>query len=430
MSCDADARQAARGTDPRRGRRRGEGARARRARDRARRRRPRVADLHPAQARGGDRGRLRRARPAAAGRRRGGRAARGGRRAERATTTSTRSSSSCRSRTHIDEARVLRAIAPAKDVDGFHPLNAGQLYLGRPTLVPATPLGIMALLAEYADPARGRARGRRRPQRDRRQAGRAAAAAGERDRDRSATRARADLRRHTLDADVLVARSAGPAVVTPDMVKPGAVVIDVGINRTDAGLVGDVDPGAAEVAGVHHAGPRRRRADDDRVPAARTPFAAPATARGVDIRAFASGSAFDSFAAPSVDGLHRVREGVGQLAEGTVKWFSNEKGFGFIEREGGDDVFVHFSAISMEGYKSLTEGQRVEFEVVQGDEGPAGGERSGGLASFGTWLSEGPRKGPFVVVLRRGWTVEGWRSHGKRCCTSRGSRGSSCRTTR
>jgi CspA family cold shock protein len=57
------------------------------------------------------------------------------------------------------------------------------------------------------------------------------------------------------------------------------------------------------------------------------------------------------------------------LAQGTVKWFSNEKGYGFIEREGGDDVFVHFSAIESEGYRSLTEGQRVEFEVVQGQKG-------------------------------------------------------------
>jgi cold shock protein len=63
------------------------------------------------------------------------------------------------------------------------------------------------------------------------------------------------------------------------------------------------------------------------------------------------------------------KQGVRQLAEGTVKWFSNEKGYGFIEREGGDDVFVHFSAITMDGYKSLTEGQRVSFEVVQGDKG-------------------------------------------------------------
>jgi CspA family cold shock protein len=52
-----------------------------------------------------------------------------------------------------------------------------------------------------------------------------------------------------------------------------------------------------------------------------------------------------------------------------VKWFSNEKGYGFIEREEGDDVFVHFSAIAMDGYKTLTEGQRVEFEIVQGDKG-------------------------------------------------------------
>jgi CspA family cold shock protein len=59
----------------------------------------------------------------------------------------------------------------------------------------------------------------------------------------------------------------------------------------------------------------------------------------------------------------------GQLAQGTVKWFSNEKGYGFIAREGAEDVFVHFSAITSDGYKSLTEGQRVEFEVVQGPKG-------------------------------------------------------------
>jgi cold shock protein len=58
-----------------------------------------------------------------------------------------------------------------------------------------------------------------------------------------------------------------------------------------------------------------------------------------------------------------------KLAEGTVKWFSNEKGYGFIERAEGEDVFVHFSAITMDGYKSLQEGQRVEFEVVQGQKG-------------------------------------------------------------
>jgi len=70
-----------------------------------------------------------------------------------------------------------------------------------------------------------------------------------------------------------------------------------------------------------------------------------------------------------------VREEVGVVAEGTVKWFSNEKGYGFIARDEGEDeakdkdVFVHFSAITMDGYKSLREGQRVAFEIVEGPKG-------------------------------------------------------------
>ena len=58
------------------------------------------------------------------------------------------------------------------------------------------------------------------------------------------------------------------------------------------------------------------------------------------------------------------------MAKGTVKWFNNTKGFGFIQQEGGEDIFVHYSDIKDEGYKSLNEGQQVEFEVISGPKGP------------------------------------------------------------
>ena len=58
------------------------------------------------------------------------------------------------------------------------------------------------------------------------------------------------------------------------------------------------------------------------------------------------------------------------MAQGTVKWFNADKGYGFIAVDGGRDVFVHFSAIQMDGYRSLEEGQRVEFEITQSDRGP------------------------------------------------------------
>jgi methylenetetrahydrofolate dehydrogenase (NADP+) / methenyltetrahydrofolate cyclohydrolase len=147
----------------------------------------------------------------------------------------------------IDEARVIRALAPAKDVDGFHPFNAGQLYLGRPTLVPATPLGVMAMLVEHRielDGARAVIVGRSdivgKPMAHLLMQANATVTICH-----SHTK---DLARHTLDADVLVAAVGVPAMISPDMVKAGGVVIDVGINRTDAGIVGDVDPGAADVA--------------------------------------------------------------------------------------------------------------------------------------------------------------------------------------
>jgi methylenetetrahydrofolate dehydrogenase (NADP+)/methenyltetrahydrofolate cyclohydrolase len=148
---------------------------------------------------------------------------------------------------HIDEARVIRALEPAKDVDGFHPFNAGQLYLGRRTLVPATPLGVMAMLAEHRielDGARAVVIGRSdivgKPMAHLLMQANATVTICH-----SHTK---DLPRHTLDADVLVAAVGVPAMVSPDMVKAGGVVIDVGINRTEAGIVGDVDPGAADVA--------------------------------------------------------------------------------------------------------------------------------------------------------------------------------------
>jgi CspA family cold shock protein len=63
-------------------------------------------------------------------------------------------------------------------------------------------------------------------------------------------------------------------------------------------------------------------------------------------------------------------KGMFSYMQGTVKWFNADKGFGFIEREDGDDVFVHFSAIDAEGFKTLDEGQTVEFEIVDGQRGP------------------------------------------------------------
>ena len=148
----------------------------------------------------------------------------------------------------IDEARVLKAVDLAKDVDGFHPENAGQLLQGRPGLVPATARGVMALLAEYRielDGVNAVVVGRSEI------VGKPTAQLLEQ---ANATVTichshTSDLARHTRAAEVLVVATGRPAIVTAEMVKPGSAVVDVGINRTDKGVVGDVDPAAAEVAG-------------------------------------------------------------------------------------------------------------------------------------------------------------------------------------
>ncbi len=150
---------------------------------------------------------------------------------------------------HIDANRVIEAIDPAKDVDGIHPVNAGRLYLGRPTLVPGTPLGIMRMLDEYEIPLEG-ARAV--------VIGRSAIVGKpmahlllQRNATVTICHSRTqDLERHTLDSDVLVAAVGRAHLVSADMVKVGATVIDVGMNRNDESrkLLGDVDPGAMERA--------------------------------------------------------------------------------------------------------------------------------------------------------------------------------------
>ena len=152
---------------------------------------------------------------------------------------------------HIDEQCVINAIAPEKDVDGFHPTNVAKLWLNQETIVPCTPMGIMALLEQSGTPLEGRH----------------AVVVGRSnivgkpiaklllDKNCTVTIAHsrtADLASVCREADILVVAVGRPQMITGDMIKPGATVIDVGINRTSDGrLVGDVDfKSAAPVAGA------------------------------------------------------------------------------------------------------------------------------------------------------------------------------------
>lgn len=149
----------------------------------------------------------------------------------------------------IDLDAVVLALDPAKDVDGFHPLNAGRLFRGRPAVVPCTPRGIVELLRHYGVALRGRRAvvlGRSNL------VGRPLAALLEQADAtvtvcHSKTEALAEVAR---EADILVAAVGRPGFVTRAMVRPGAVVVDVGITRVEGRLVGDVAPEVAEVAGA------------------------------------------------------------------------------------------------------------------------------------------------------------------------------------
>jgi methylenetetrahydrofolate dehydrogenase (NADP+)/methenyltetrahydrofolate cyclohydrolase len=154
---------------------------------------------------------------------------------------------------HIDTTRILHAVSPRKDVDGFHPENVGLLVRGSPRFVPCTPLGIQQLLIRNHIEIAGREVviiGRSET------VGKPMAilfmqrgAGGEATVTVCHSRTR-DLPSVTRRADILVVAIGQPCFVTADMVKPGAVVVDVGIHRTDNGLVGDVDfASVSEVAG-------------------------------------------------------------------------------------------------------------------------------------------------------------------------------------
>jgi methylenetetrahydrofolate dehydrogenase (NADP+) / methenyltetrahydrofolate cyclohydrolase len=150
----------------------------------------------------------------------------------------------------LDEKRVLNLMDPAKDADGLHPVNLGKLVLGEEAPLPCTPRGIVALLRRYGVEIAGAevtviGRGIT--------VGRALGLLLTR-RSENATvtlchTGTKDLAAHTRAADIVVVAAGRAGLLTADMVKPGAAVLDVGITRTEAGLAGDVAPEVASVAG-------------------------------------------------------------------------------------------------------------------------------------------------------------------------------------
>ncbi len=150
----------------------------------------------------------------------------------------------------LDAYRVLERVDPAKDVDGLHPVNLGRLVLGQPGPLPCTPLGILELLRRYDVPIEGAdvvvvGRGIT--------VGRPLGLLLTRRSENATvtlchTRTR-NLFGHLRRADIIVAAAGSPGLVQAQDVRPGAAVVDVGITRTDAGLVGDADPAVRETAG-------------------------------------------------------------------------------------------------------------------------------------------------------------------------------------
>ncbi len=150
---------------------------------------------------------------------------------------------------NLDEFAALMRVDPEKDADGLHPVNLGRLMLGAPGPLPCTPRGIVELLrrngipvagAEVCVIGRGTTVGR--------PLGLLLTRKSENATVTLCHTGTVDVARHTREADIVVAAAGRPGLITGDMIKPGAVCVDVGITRTEAGLVGDVDASAYEVA--------------------------------------------------------------------------------------------------------------------------------------------------------------------------------------